>query len=102
MDKIKTDNKQPGAMLCIFLYILCAIPSIYIGLFGGMIFGSLLGFRREDCSWIGYYLCGSVLTAILSILIGLKWKNRAIFYGLNSFTILTIVQMLIWLKKWGI
>ena len=28
--------------------------------------------------------------SLLSIVLGLFWKNRAIFLGLNSFTILTV------------
>ena len=84
----------------IYFFVSCFI-SIFIGFFGGVFLWLAVGFSPDnsDSGGTTSFLLGAVLMSTISVLVYLLNKNRWIFYGLNIFTILVCMLLLISLKR---
>lgn len=74
-------------------FILAAFCSLVGGLFGGFSLGISLGFTPETSGGTLVFISGALLMTVLSSIIYAIQKRRAVFYGLNAFTALTLISL---------
>ena len=76
-------------------FMVAAFVSVVAGLASGFEIWILAGYSPDNSGGTLIFLFGSCIVSILSLMLGLFWKNRAVFYGLNSFTFLTIFMLIL-------
>jgi hypothetical protein len=74
-------------------FILAAFCSLIGGLFGGFALWINLGFNPDNSGGAHILIGGALLMTVLSSFIYAMQKNRAVFYGLNAFTALTLISL---------
>jgi hypothetical protein len=75
-------------------FLIAALVSVVGGLASGFEIWLLAGFAPDNSGGSLIFVFGSCIMSLLSFVLGLFWKNRAVFYGLNSFTFLTIFLLI--------
>lgn len=74
-------------------FILAAFCSLVGGLFGGFALWINLGFNPDNSGGAFVFIGGALLMTFLSSVIYAWQRKRAVFYGLNAFTALTLVNL---------
>ena len=81
----------------------CFLIATVVGVIGGVASGFemwiLAGFSPDNSGGTLIFVFGSCAMSLLSLVLGLFWKNRAVFYGLNSFTLLTVFLLILSIAK---
>jgi hypothetical protein len=80
-------------------FVLAAFFSVFGGLFGGFALWINLGFTPENSGGTLILIGGALLMTVLSAVIYAIQKSRAVFYGLNAFTVLTLINLVSSLLK---
>jgi len=80
-------------------FIAAAVVSVIGGVACGFEMWILAGFRPDNSGGTLIFVFGSCAMSILSLVLGFVWKNRAVLYGLNSFTFLTVLLLLLSIVK---
>ncbi len=93
MAALRADERLSVAPVVWFLS--AAFVSVVVGVASGFQIWVLAGFSPENSGGTLIFVFGSCVMSLLSIVLGLFWKNRAIFYGLNSFTFLTVLLLIL-------
>jgi hypothetical protein len=75
-------------------FLIAALVSVVGGLASGFEIWLLAGFTPDNSGGSLIFVFGSCIMSLLSFVLGLFWKNRAVFYGLNSFTFLTVFLLI--------
>lgn len=70
-----------------------AFVSVVGGFASGFEIWILAGFRPDNSGGTLIFVFGSCIMSLLSFVLGLFWKNRSVFYGLNFFTFLTVILL---------
>jgi hypothetical protein len=79
-------------------FLIAAFVSVVGGLASGFEIWILAGFSPDNSGGTLIFLFGSCIMSLLSLVLGLFWKNKAVFYGLNSFTFLTVILLILSIK----
>jgi hypothetical protein len=80
-------------------FIAAAVVSVIGGVAIGFEMWILAGFSPDNSGGTLIFVFGSCTMSLLSFVLGLFWKNRAVLYGLNSFTVLTVFLLLLSIVK---
>jgi hypothetical protein len=71
-------------------FLAAALVSVVGGVASGCAAWSAAGFSPDNSGGTLILILGSCFLSLLAVVIALFWKNRAVFYGLNVFTLLTV------------
>jgi len=82
--------KAPG---CIFVSL--SFASVLVGLTGGVFLGLLAGIGPEHTGGTLYWMCGSILVGLGSVVARLFTKRRVVLYGVSFFFWLTVILLII-------
>ena len=74
-------------------FVLSASCSLIGGFVGGVFLWFALGFNPENSGGTFIFLGGAILMSVISVVSYALFKNRAVFYGLNAFTALTLLGL---------
>jgi hypothetical protein len=92
MAALRADEKV--SMPPVVYFLIAALVSVVGGLASGFEIWILAGFSPDNSGGSLIFVFGSCIMSLLSFVLGLFWKNRAVFYGLNSFTFLTVFLLI--------
>lgn len=76
-------------------FVLAACFSLVGGGIGGVSLWLFLGFSPENSGGTLIFIGGSIIMSIISVFSYAIWKHRGVFYGLNAFTTLTVIGLLV-------
>lgn len=74
-------------------FSVAAFVSVMGGFASGFEIWILAGFSPDNSGGTLIFVFGSCTMSLLSFVISLFWKNRSVFYGLNFFTLLTVILL---------
>jgi hypothetical protein len=80
-------------------FIISCVISLTVGFWGGCILWFGIGFNPDNSGGATAFLLGAILMSSISIIAYLRNKNKWIFYGLNFFTLLVCIILLISIKR---
>ena len=79
-------------------FIVSCIISLFLGFLGGCFLWLGVGFNPDNSGGATAFILGAILMSSISIIVYLWNKNKWIFYGLNFFTLLVLMLLLISIK----
>jgi len=80
-------------------FLFAAFVSVAGGIASGFVIWFWAGFNPDNSGGSMIFVFGSCIMSLLSIVLALLWKNRAVFYGLNLFTFLTVFFLILSIIK---
>lgn len=82
---------EPFRVHPVIYLMVAAVVSVIGGVASGLGICILIGLELDRSGVPLIYLFGSCTMSLLALVLCLFWKNRAVFYGLNTFTFLTVL-----------
>jgi hypothetical protein len=76
-------------------FLTAAFVSVVGGFTSGFGMWLMAGFNPENSGGTLIFVFGSCTMSLVSLVLALFWKNKAVFYGLNLFTFLTVVFLIL-------
>jgi len=77
----------------VFSFVLATFCSMIGGFFGGFCLWINLGFNPDNSGGTFIFIGGAILMSVVSVIAYATWKRRAVFYGLNVFTGITLIGL---------